>query len=126
MIYGAFYESMLEMYRRQKIRPQYLDFYAVTSLVGMEFLNCLSVIVFLAYVNVGPVRELFRNNEASKSTSVVLAVLLLAINYTYSRFRRRSPIASWGTRLPWLASVYMVCSVVVAIYASTLVSTFNR
>lgn len=56
------------------VSPKYLDFYAVTSLAGIEFLNCLSFIVFLAYLNIGPVRELFHNNEASESTSVLIAL----------------------------------------------------
>lgn len=128
MIYGVLYESMLEMYRRQKIAPKYLDFYVITSLVGMEFLNCLSIIVFLAYLNVGSVRELFHNSGASKGASVVIVVSLFAINYAYRRVRAssRESKVNWGTRLPWIASVYMVCSVAVVIYASTLVSTFRR
>lgn len=128
MIYSVLYDSMLEMYRRQKIGPRYLDFYAITSLAGMEFLNCLSIIVFLAYLNIGSVRELFHNSGASKGVSAVIAVLLLAVNYAY-RKTRASPgesKVSWGTRLPWIASVYIVCSVAVVIYASTLVSAFKR
>jgi hypothetical protein len=128
VMYGLLYDSMFEMYRRQKVRPKYLTFYAITSLAGMEFLNCLSIIVFLAYLDVGPVRALFHNSGASKSASVVIAMSLLAINYAYWRFRGRSrdSMAGWGTRLPWIASVYMVCSVAVVIYASTLVSAFKR
>jgi len=128
MMYDLLYDSMFEMYRRQKVRPKYLAFYTITSLVGMEYLNCLSIIVFLAYLNVGPVRALFHNSGASKSTSVAIACFLLAINYAYWRFRGRSreSIVSRGTRLPWVASVYMVCSVVVIIYASSLVTAFKR
>lgn len=119
---------MIEMYGRQKIRPRYLSFYAITSLAGMEFLNCLSIIVFLAYFNVGAVRELFYNSSASKAISVVLALSLLALNYAYGKRRAISvgPRVSWGVRLPWIASVYMVCSVAVVIYAGTLVSAFKR
>jgi hypothetical protein len=128
MIYGVLYDSMFEMYRRQKIRPKYLDFYAITSLAGMEFLNCLSIIVFLAYLNVGSVRELFHNSGASKGASAVIAVSLLGTNYAYRKIRARSRESKigWGARLPWIASVYIVCSVALVIYASTLVSTFTR
>jgi|SRR5882762_1716457 len=128
MMYGLLYDSMFEMYRRQKIRPKYLAFYAITSLAGMEFLNCLSIIVFLAYLNVRPVHELFHNSSASKSVSVVIAMSLLVINYAYWKFQShsRESNVSWGTRLPWIASVYMVCSVAVVIYASTLVSAIKK
>jgi hypothetical protein len=128
MMYGLLYDSMFEMYRRQKIQSKYLAFYAITSLAGMEFLNCLSIVVFLAYLNVGPVRELFHNSVASKTASVVIATSLLAINYAYWKFhvRSRDSMVSDGTRPPWIASVYMVCSVALVIYASTLVSAFKR
>jgi hypothetical protein len=128
LMYSLLYDSMSEMYRRQKIQPKYLAFYVITSLAGMEFLNCLSIIAFLAYLNVGPVRELFHNSEASKSASVLIAVSLLAINYAYWKFRAhpRQSKVNWAARPPWIASVYMVCSVVVAIYASTLVFAFKR
>lgn len=128
MIYGVLYDSMFEMYRRQKVRPKYLDFYAITSLAGMEFLNCLSIVVFLAYLNVGSVRELFHNSSASQGASAVIAVSLLATNYAYRKIRGRSRESNVGrgARLPWIASVYIVCSVVVVIYASTLVSAFTR
>ena len=127
-MYGFLYDSMSAWYKRQKIRQRYLDFYAITSLAAMEFLNCLSVIAFLAYLNVGSARELFYDSRANKSFSVVIAVSLLAINYGYSRIRLRSRHAdlSRGARLPWIASLYMVCSVAVVIYASTLVSTFKK
>lgn len=128
VMYKFLYDSMFEMYRRQKIRPSNLDFYAITSLAGMEFLNCLSLIVVLAYLNVGSVRELFHYGSASKIVSAVIAVSLLAINYAYSKFRARSPESgeSWGARVPWIASLYIVCSVIVVIYASTLVSAFSH
>lgn len=128
MIYGVLYDSMFEMYRRQKIGPKYLEFYAITSLAGMEFLNSLSIIAFLAYLNVGSVRELFHNGGASKGACAVIAVSFLAINYAYRKIRARSRETgvSWGARLPGIAAVYIVCSVVVVIYASTLVSTFTR
>lgn len=125
-MYAVLYDSMFEMYRRQNIGPKYLDFYAITSLAGMEFLNCLSLIVLLAYLNVTGVRYLFHSPGVSKITSVVIVVLLLVINYAYSKSRARSrqSEASCGARLPWIASVYIVGSVIVVIYASTLVSTF--
>lgn len=127
MIYGVLYDSMFEMYRRQKIRPFYLDFYAITSLVAMEFGNVLTIITVLAYLNVGSAREFFYSG-ASAEIAVLIAALLLIFNYGYLRFRRRSREAgaSIGARLPWIASAYMVCSVIVAIYASTLVSAFKR
>lgn len=127
-MYGFLYDSMLEMYRRQNIRPKYLDFYTITSLAGMEFLNCLSLIVLLAYLNVGAVKYLFRSPGSSKVACVVIIVLLLAINYAYSKSqaRFRQSEAGCGARLPWVASVYIVGSVIVVIYASTLVSTFMR
>lgn len=126
MIYGILYESMLEMYKRQRVRPQYLDFYAITSLVAMEFVNFLTVVVLLAYFNVGSARSFF--DWFNGSAGVLVAALLLTANYAYLRFRRRSGEAklSVGARLHWLASVYMVGSVAVAIYASTLISTFKR
>jgi hypothetical protein len=129
MIYGVLYDSMLAWYKRRKVRPQYLDFYAITSLVAMEFGNLLSIIAFLAYLNVGSLRELFHNSAASKNSSIVLAVLLLVLNYAYfkvrSRVHSRESKVSTGFRLYWVAPVYMVFSVVVAIYASTLVSAFK-
>lgn len=129
MIYGFLYDSMLAWYKRRKVRPQYLDFYAITSLVAMEFGNCLSIITFLAYLNVGSLRELFGNSGASKSSSIVLAVLLLMLNYAYfkvrARLQSRESKVSAGSRLYWVAPAYMVFSVVVAIYASTLVSAFK-
>lgn len=127
-MYGFLYDSMCEMYGRQKIQLKYRDFYAITSLTGMEFLNCLSLIVLLARLNVGPARELFQNGGASKLVSVVIAVSLLIINYAYSRFRGRAreSSGSLGTRLPWIASVSIVCSAAAVICASTLVSTFQR
>jgi hypothetical protein len=127
-MYGVLYDSMLAMYQRQKIRPQYIDFYAVTSLAAMEFLNSLSIVAFLAYFNVGSVRELFHNSGASKRISVVTGLALLAINYTYGTFRARSreAKASWGARQHWVASAYMVLSVAVMLYTSRLVDTFQR
>jgi hypothetical protein len=127
-MYGFLYDSMLAWYKRQKVRQRYLDFYAITSLAAMEFLNCLSVIAVLAYLDIGRVRELFYDRAVSKSSSVVIAVSLLAINYAYSRIRLRSrdPDANRGARLHWTASLYMVCSVAAAIYASTLVSTLKK
>jgi cytochrome bd-type quinol oxidase subunit 2 len=128
MIYGVLYDAMLAWYNRQKVRPQYLDFYAVTSLAVMQFGNCLTIIAFLAYLNVGPVHELFQNSAASKSSSIVIAVLLLAVNYAYFRVhsRSRGSKVTAGTRLYWIAPVYMVSSTVAFLYASTLVSTFKR
>lgn len=128
MIYGVLYDSMIEMYRRQKIEARRLGFYAITSLAGMEFLNCLSIIVLLAYFNVGIMRELFHNSGASKIVSAVAAVSLLFINHVYAKFRARSGESrvSFGARRSWIASAYIVCSVAIAIYLSTLVSTFKR
>lgn len=127
-MYDVLYGSMFEMYRRQNIRPKYLDFYAITSLAGMEFLNCLSIVVLLAHLNVGSVRELFLNTAVSKSSSAVIVVALLVVNYAYSRFRGplRGSSLTWGARPPWIALAYIVCSVVMVIYASTLVSAFKR
>lgn len=127
MIYGVLYDSMLVWYDRRNVRSQYLDFYAITSLVAMEFVNFLTLITFLAYLNIGPAREFFHSG-ASGGISVLTAVLLLVINYVYLIFRRRSQKEKVraGARLYWIASVYMVGSVVVAIYASTLVSAFKK
>ncbi len=128
MIYGGLYDSMYEMYRRQNISSKYLDFYVITSLAGMELLNCLSIIVFLAFFNVGSVPELFHNSGISTSVSAAIAVSLLAVNYGYWKIRTRSRElkVSWGTRLPWIASAYIFGSVVLIIYMSTLVSAFER
>lgn len=130
MIYGVLYDSMLAWYKRRKVQPHYLDFYTVTSLVAMEFVNCLSIIAFLAYLNVGSLRELFHNSGAGKNSSIALAVLLLVLNYGYfkvrSRLHSRELKVSAGSRLYWVAPVYMVFSIVLAIYASTLVSAFKR
>ncbi len=128
MIYGGLYDSMYEMYRRQNISSKYLDFYVITSLAGMELLNCLSIIVFLAFFNVGSVRELFHNSGTSTSVSAAIAVSLLAVNYGYWKIRTRSRElkVSWGKRLPWIASAYIFGSVVLIIYMSTLVSAFER
>jgi hypothetical protein len=128
MMYDVLYDSMLAMYKRQGIRFQYLNFYAISSLVAMEFINCLTIIVFLAYLDVGSVRELFQNSWASKSISAALVMVLWAINYMYLKFRARSRKTDIGTRsrLHWVASLYMAGSVAVAIYASTLVSTFRK
>jgi hypothetical protein len=128
MMYDVLYGSMFEMYRRQKISSEYLAFYTVTSLVAMEFLNCLSIIVLLAYLNIGSVRDLFYNGGASKAASSAIAILLLAINYAYWRIRARSRKikASEGARPSWIASAYLAVSVAAAIYASTLTSAFTR
>jgi hypothetical protein len=128
MTYDFLYDSMLEMYRRQKISSKYLDIYAITSLAGMEFLNCLSIIVLLAYLNVASVRQLFHHSGASKITSAIIAVSLLTFNYAYWKIRAhsREPKVSSGARFPWIASGYIVGSVGVVIYSSTLVSAFTR
>lgn len=129
MFYGVLYDSMLAWYKRRKVRPQYLDFYAITSLVAMEFGNCLSIVSVLAYFNVGSLRELFHDSGASKNSSIALAAILLVLNYAYFKFRSRlhsrESNVSAGSRLSWIAPVYMIFSVVVAIYASTLVSAFK-
>jgi len=95
----------------------------------MEFGNCLSIVAVLAYFNVGSLRELFHDSGASKNSSIALAALLLVLNYAYFKFRSRlhsrESKVSAGSRLSWIAPVYMVFSVVVAIYASTLVSAFK-
>jgi hypothetical protein len=127
MMYGFLYDSTFAMYKRQKIGPRYLDVYVITSLAAMEFVNALTIITLLAYVNVRSARELFFNG-ASGEVSIFIAVLLLVLNYAYVRPRRHlhEVKVTAGSRLPWVASAYMVLSVVVAIYASTLVSTFKR
>ena len=128
MVYNVLYDSMLAWYKRRKVRSQYLDFYAITSLVAMEFGNCLSIVAFLAYLDIGSFRELFKDG-AGKNSSIVLAVVLLALNYAYFKFRSRphsrEPRVRPGARLYWVAPVYLIFSVVVAIYASTLISAFK-
>lgn len=128
MIYDVLYDSTLAIYRRQRIRAKYLDFYAITSLVAMEFLNGLSLIALLSFLNVGSVRAIFHDSSESMIISVLLAALLLLINVVYLRFRAHSrrSLDTQGSRSHWIASVYMVCSVALVIYASALVSAFRR
>lgn len=126
MIYGVLYDSMLAMYGRQRIPPQYLDFYAMTSLVALEFVNVLTVIVLLAHLNVGSAHAFFDRLDGNVATLIV--ALLLIANYAYLKVRGRAGEAkvSVGARIPWLASVYLVGSVAVAIYVSTLISAFKK
>lgn len=92
----------------------------------MEFINILTIITLFAYLNIGPARAFFQ--ELNGNIAVLIASSVLIVNYTYFRLKRRSgeTRTSVGARLHWIASVYMVSSVAIAIYVSTLVSTFKR
>jgi hypothetical protein len=123
-MYAYLYDSMVTWYTRQNIGGRYVHFYAATTLTSMAFLNIASVVALCAHWNYAWAKGLLAAGANGKA-SAALGVALLAAHLFYSRWRRNAStsISSKGVapQSRWVAGIYMLTSVVVFMYASTLV-----
>lgn len=120
-MYAQLYDATLAWYARMKVAPSYLHAYAATGLALIACLNVGSFVILCAYWG-SPWARLAL--DAGVTWWLGFAVLILAAHLSYSHRRRtlldRRVNVSAPSRSPWLAGSYMVLSVMVFIYVSTL------
>lgn len=123
-MYTLLYDSMIGWYARRKVAASYLHLYAVTTLVSMAFINIASIVVLCAYWNNAWAEKLLAAGKVPWA-SAILAAALLATHMLYFRRRRPAAVSKSRTDIPqrsrWIAGIYMLVSVVVFLYVSTLV-----
>jgi hypothetical protein len=121
VVYTYLYDATVAWYAAQRYSAgRYVHFFAVTTLSSMALVNIGSLVALSAHWNAGWARQLI---AAMDPLLVVLAGMgLLTTHILFSGWRRRA-LASQPSSAPpsrWIALAYIVLSVVVFMYTSSL------
>ena len=119
-MYAYLYDSMIAWYSRRNVGAAYIHWYAATTLTAMAVVNIASIVVLFAHWHYRWADKLLALGEPWEAW-IALGLALLAAHFLYSRWRRTAG-ASTAPRSRWVAGIYILASVVVFLYASTLAS----
>lgn len=123
VVYTYLYDAMVAWYAAQRYSAgRYVHFYAVTTLSSMALVNIGSLVALSAHWNAAWAITLI----AAMDPLLLLLVGagLLTVHVLFSRWRRRATASESKSNaaLPsrWIALVYIVTSVTLFMYASSL------
>ena len=117
-MYAYLYDSTIAWYSRQNVGAAYVQYYTATTLTSMAVVNIASVVVLFAHWHYSWAEKLLALGDAWQ-VWVLLGVALLVAHLAYSRWRR-GVSGSIASPSRWVSGVYMLASVVVFLYVSTL------
>jgi hypothetical protein len=120
VVYTYLYDAMVAWYMAQRYSAgPYVRWYAVTTLTSMGFLNIGSVVAVSAHYKAVWAMHLMETRDPL--LFALVGVGLLTANILFSKWRRaRALQSSSAPPSRWIALGYIVVSVVIFMYTSSL------
>ena len=124
--YRFLYDATVNWYLRPYTAGPYVHVYVVLSLSLMAFLNTASLIILCAYWRISGLERLLV--AGSPLSASLMAGSWLAIHVAYSSWRRRAGDLHYSpsSSSRWVAGAYMMLSVGMFLYVSTLVPSAHQ